>query len=314
MKLVICGFGSAGYSALMTIKRFNPKADVTIVDPKIKELMHPCGLPYALEGVVKMDDLTQDIDLSRMGVSRIKGRGEKISPQNRTVSVKTDTGTETVEYDRLLIATGYRALTPPISGLEKHLNKSVYTLADVNDLARITSKLKTSKRGAVIGAGAIGLEAAFALKEHLETVTVIEMQNQTLFGTLDKDMSGIVEDYLTANNIEFVKGAAAEQFNGESGLESVSCGDSKIEADIGILASGFAANLAVIENSGIKTAYSGIAVNSFLETSEENIYAAGDCISGWWVIDKSPSKAKLATSAYKQGSVAAMNMIDRKTE
>ena len=314
MRLVICGFGSAGYSALMTIKRFNPKADVTIIDPKIKELMHPCGLPYALEGVVKMENLTQDIDLSRMGVSRIKGRGEKISHQEKTVTVKTETGTETVEYDKLLIATGYRALTPPITGLDKHLNKSVYTLADVNDLARITEKLKTSKKGAVIGAGAIGLETAFALKEYLEKVTVIEMQNQTLYGTLDRDMSSVVEEYLKDNSIEFIKEAAAEKFNGESGLTSVSCGNSHVEADIGILATGFAANLAIIENSGIKTGDSGIAVNSFLETSVENIYAAGDCISGWWVIDKSPSKAKLATSAYKQGSAAAMNMIGRKTE
>jgi len=314
MKLVICGFGSAGYSALMTIKRINPKAEVTIIDPKIKELMHPCGLPYALEGVVKMEDLTQDIDLSRMGVSRIKGKGEKISPHDKTVTVKTETGTETVEYDKLLIATGYRALTPPITGLEKHLNKSVYTLADVDDLARITAKLKTSKKGAVIGAGAIGLETAFALKEYLEKVTVIEMQQQTLFGTLDKDMSAIVEEYIAANGIELIKGSAAEKFNGESGLTSVNCMNCEVEADIGILASGFAANLAVIENSGIKTGDWGIAVNSFLETSVKDIYAAGDCISGWWVIDKSPSKAKLATSAYKQGSAAAMNMMDKKTE
>lgn len=314
MRLVICGFGSAGYSALMTIKRINPKAEIIVIDPKESELMHPCGLPYALEGVIENESLTQNIDLPRMGVMKKRGEYTNISPLKKTVTVKTDSGIEEIEYDKLLITTGYKALKPPIENLEIHLNRSVFTLAGISDLEKISSRLKNSTRAVVIGAGAIGLETAFALKKQGREVTIIEMQNQTLYGTLDPDMSGIVESFLVSNGINIIKGSAARKFNGESELSSVICDSCEIEADICVLASGFGANIAGIEDSGIKTSAQGIVVNSFLETSVKDIYAAGDCIAGWWVIDKSPSKGKLATSAYKQGAVAAMNMTGKETE
>lgn len=314
MRLVICGFGSAGYSALMTIKRINPKAEIIVIDPKKSELVHPCGLPYALEGIVEKESLAHNIDLSRMGVVKKMGECTGISPQNKTVTVKTDTGIEEIKYDKLLIATGYKALMPPIENLEKHLNISLFTLAGINDLQRISSRLEKSTKAVVIGAGAIGLETAFALKTHIKDVTIIEMQNQLLYSTLDPDMSAIVENFLVSNGINLIKGSAARKFNGESELSSVTCDTCEIESDIAVLASGFGPNITAIKDSGIKTETQGIVVNRFLETSEKDIYAAGDCISGWWVIDGSPSKGKLATSAYKQGAVAAMNMMGKETE
>ncbi|MDH7555266.1 MAG: hypothetical protein QHH74_16630, partial [Spirochaetota bacterium] len=60
-KIIIAGLGSAGFAALVTIKRINPKAHVVVIDPKDKDIVHPCGLPYALEGKVNEQDLQQDI-------------------------------------------------------------------------------------------------------------------------------------------------------------------------------------------------------------------------------------------------------------
>ncbi|MFA5519107.1 MAG: FAD-dependent oxidoreductase [Spirochaetota bacterium] len=314
MQLVICGFGSAGYSAMMTLKRLNPKAQITIVDPKKSDLVHPCGLPYALEGIVEKESLAHNIDLVRMGVLKKTGKCSDISPLSKTLKINTDTGVEEIKYDKLLISTGYKALMPPVENLEKHIDKSLFTLAGNGDLEKISSRLKNSSKAVVIGAGAIGLETAFALKKHLDEVTIIEKQNQILFNTLDPDMSAIVETFLVANGIKLIKGSSADRFNGEEKLLSVTCDSSEIEADLGVLASGFVPNIAAIKNSGIKTESQGIVVNRFLETSEKDIYAAGDCISGWWVIDGSPSKGKLATSAYKQGTVAAMNMMGKETD
>ncbi len=314
MQLVICGFGSAGYSAMMTLKRLNPKAQITVVDPKKSDLVHPCGLPYALEGVVGKESLAQNIDLPRMGIVKKIGKCTAISPINKTIKINTDTGVEEIKYDKLLISTGYKALMPPVENLEKHINKSLFTLAGINDLEKISSRLKSSSKAVVIGAGAIGLETAFALKAQIKEVTIIEMQNQILFNTLDPDMSAIVETFLASHEIRLVKGSGARRFNGENELSSVTCDSCEIEADLGVLASGFGPNIAAIKDSGIKTEEQGIVVNRFLETSEKDIYAAGDCISGWWIIDGTPSKGKLATSAYKQGTVAAMNMMGKETD
>lgn len=314
MKILICGFGSAGYSALMTLKRIDPKAEIIVVDPKEKELMHPCGLPYALEGLVRIDDITQEINLQRMGVTRIKGKCEKIIPDEKIINTATASGIEQISYDRLLIATGYKPFKPRIEGLEKHMNKSVFTLAGKNDLDNILSRLDSVDKCAVIGAGAIGLEAAFAFREHGKEVTVIEMQNQILPGTLDPDMSAIAEDYILSAGIKLLKGTPAGSFNGDNKLTGVSCDACDIEADLAILAAGFGANTDIIRDSGIEISAEGIKVNSCLETGCTDIFAAGDCIAGWWIIDKSPTRSKLATSAYRQGAVAAMNIMDRRTE
>ncbi len=82
-KIVIVGFGSAGFATLMSIRRTDPRAEVVIIDPKTLDLTHPCGIPYSLEGLVPRDNLRQDVALKSMGARRVKARARTHRPREK---------------------------------------------------------------------------------------------------------------------------------------------------------------------------------------------------------------------------------------
>ena len=305
--ITIVGFGSAGYAAMISVKKQNPGATIRIIDPKEKDLMHPCGLPYSLEGIVKSDELTQDINLRRMNVEKVKAAVSSIDAQKRKIMVKGKSLEEELDYETLILCTGSRPLIPPIGGINCFYRKGLYTFTDISDLDRISSEIRGTTRAIVIGAGAIGLETAMALKKHLDVVRVIEMQEQVLPGILDRDLAEAVQELLVPQGINVILGRKAEEIKGGEKFEGILSNGESIEADLGILAAGFKANTDIAAAAGIECNDNGIVVDTALRTSSEHIFAAGDCISGWSVIDKTMLRAKLATSAYRQGTVAGLN-------
>lgn len=307
MKIAIVGFGSAGYAALMAVKKENPGAEVIVVDPKKHDLLHTCGLPYSLEGIVREEDLEQDINLKRMGVSRIDARAESIVASKKKIAIRRDEEIVEIPYDAAIIAAGNIPFIPQLKGIEDALNKGLYTLTDLNDLSGIKDRLKTSRTGIVIGAGAIGLETAFALKKYLESVMVVEMTDQVLPGILDKDISKIVEKHIAEAGIKLYLNSRVEEVKTDGAFSGVLVSEDLIEADIGILATGFKANTEMAVRSSIECDKHGIVVDDHLRASLPGVYAAGDCISARSAIDRQGIGAKLATSAYKQGTVAGIN-------
>jgi len=306
-KIIIIGFGSSGYAALMAVRKTDPGAVITVIDPKEHDLQHPCGLPYSIEGIVRAEDLVQDVHLERAGASRIRAAAVKIDPSRKCIIAVQNNKTIEVEYDAVIISTGYTPLIPPVKNIRNLLNRGVYTLTDTKDLERITSTLEGCVSGAVIGAGAIGMETACALRRHLERVCVCEMKEQVFPGILDRDISKTVEEYLCTCGIELRLGARVEEITGDAAPFSIKAGDENLEADIIILAAGFQANTGVADESSISCNENGIIVDTSMRTSMENVYAAGDCVSSWSVIDRNPCGVKLATSAYRQGTIAGIN-------
>jgi NADH oxidase (H2O2-forming) len=305
--IVIIGLGSAGYAALMTIRRTAPKTRITVIDPKRSDLMHPCGIPYALGGHVPVAGLEQDIFLSKMSVEKLAGKAFRIDGEARSVTVHTDDGERVISYDAAIIATGSVPAIPPIAGVERTLYNGLYPLATVDDLKKIQDRLDSSVRGVVVGAGAIGLEAAIGLRKHLRAITLFEMKPQVLPGILDPEMSVPVREHLEFHGIELITGASIDGILGGDAFAGVTSGPMKYDAEIGILSAGFRANTEAAAGSGITLESSGITVNERMQTSLPGVYAAGDCTAAWSVIDGSRLPAKLATGAYRQGIVAGVN-------
>ena len=306
--IVIIGFGSAGYAALMSIKRVDPKASVTVVDPKSHDLTHPCGLPYALEGMIAPAGLVQDIGLSRMKVTRIKERAVSIDTKNKTVI----TDNEPVPYGRAIIATGYRPVVPPIDGAADMLGRGLYTLTTPEDLEVIEGVMPGASSAVVVGAGAIGLETAVALSGRVSSVTVLEGKEQLLPGVLDGDIAKHVETYLEETKVSrrtgaMVSGVLTGTRDGASRFSGVMVDGEEVLGDLGVLAVGFAPNTDIAERSGIECGKNGIMVNERLETGVPDVFAAGDCIVPRSIIDGKETYVRLATSAYKQGTVAGTN-------
>lgn len=306
-KLIIAGLGSSGYAALVTIKRINPKAQVVVIDPKGSDIVHPCGLPYALEGKVNEHDLEQDIFLSRMNVEKIQGIVHIVDSAKKEIVVHHEDTIHTVPYDTVILCTGYKPLLPPVSNIEQYINSGVYTLSSIADLQRIKKDIQGKARAIVIGAGAIGLEVAYALKENGLLVTVIEAKD-VLPNAIDGDMAELVKEYCHTNGINLVLNSAVKSIEKNNGTFLVKTQDKEYAADIVIAATGFAPNCEWAVHSSFETSKWGVIVNDRLQV-QPSIYAAGDCIQSWSVIDKKPFPVKLATSAYKQGIVAAENAM-----
>jgi len=308
--IIITGFGSAGYAALMAIKKTNPKSEITVIDPKPHDLMHPCGLPYSLENIINKKDLYQDINLSGMGVKKIQGEVTGINEDN-SLECMSDGRNSTLNFSSLVITAGSQPFVPGIKGLSEFYNKSIFNLTSVTELLKIIEKINHAQSGAVVGAGAIGLESAVAMKNTVNEVRVFEAENQILSGILDPDIAKILEDSLLKQNIHIHKNFKIEKIIKKKDLNNGfslnnDSGDF-FEADTGILATGFRPNISIAENSSIDCNANGIIVNNRMMTVRKNIFAAGDIISGWSVIDGKKLNSKLATSAYKQGTIAGLN-------
>ncbi|HOO70961.1 MAG TPA: FAD-dependent oxidoreductase [Spirochaetota bacterium] len=306
-KIVIAGLGSAGYAALMAVKRADPSGEITVVDPKGSDLRHPCGMPYSLEGIVDPAHLESDINLDRMNVNRVRAVLTGIDAQKKTILCSGEGKEHLLDYDALILCTGSRALLPPIKGVDCFFSRGLYTLADLDDLRHIRAAAETSKRAVVVGAGAIGMETAYALRTQGKEVVLLEMKPQVLPGVLDPDLSSIAEKYLADSGISLLKNRTAREITGREGFAGIMTDEGEITADFGIIAAGFTPNCEAAFASDISGDRRGISVNERMETSQKDIFAAGDCIATWSVIDGQSIPAKLATSAYKQGTVAGIN-------
>jgi NADPH-dependent 2,4-dienoyl-CoA reductase/sulfur reductase-like enzyme len=308
-QIIIAGLGSAGYAALSTLKRLGCKDDITIIDPKPSDLIHPCGLPYALEGKADKEHLSQNIGLDRMGIKKISGRIAGINTGLKTICIDSDSGQITHNYDSLLLCTGSLPVLPPIPHLDRFYNNGIYTLSRVTDLTAIEASLCKARSAVVIGAGAIGLECAVALHHRGLSVTVLEMRDQILPGALDPDMAAIVTDHLSTLGIQIILSTAAKGFIDAGSYSGIQTAQGEIQSDICILAAGFSPNCETAKQSGIETERLGITVNERLQTSAASVFAAGDCSVIKSVIDGKPISAKLATSSYRQGVIAAYTIL-----
>jgi NADH oxidase (H2O2-forming) len=307
-KVLVIGLGAAGFSAIMSAKKENQQANITVVDPKNIDIVHPCGLPYALEGLADKTKLSQNIYLEKAGIKKINGKLLKINHNNKNAHVLlNDTLEEIVlNYDTMIIAVGAKPLIPNITGIDKFFGKGLHTLVSMNDLESITLCMKRAKTAAIIGAGAIGLESAYALKDKCK-VNIFEMREHVLAGVLDADMASMVEEYLKENNINLFTNLAVEEFLGNEKFNGLKAGGENFQFNFGILSTGFAADIFFASDSGLDIENRAIKVNDKLETNLNGIFAAGDCTAVKSVVDKTPSNVKLATSAYKQGNIAGIN-------
>ena len=316
MKIVIVGFGSAGYAALMAIKRQRGDHQIIVIDPKEYDLFHPCGLPFALEKSLTGDDLKQDLNLSFLGVEKKRGLVTKIIPQERKIFYRDPLSQELkdLSYQALVLTTGSQPALPPVAGLTDLYQKGIYSFTKFQDFSAIDQKILSSEEVVVIGGGAIGLETAVALKKRGKNIILLEREAQLLSGIIDQDLAQIVKKYLEEQGIIIKLGKNLQGVSLAGRKIKFDLGEECLEADLGILATGVKPNITLVEEADLEVKAGGIGVNKFLQTSDPNIYAAGDLIANWSLMDKKAFSPKLATSAYKQGTLVGFNILGGRHE
>lgn len=313
MKIVIVGLGTGGLYSSKTALGYNRKAEITVVEKRTYDMFSPCGLPFAIEGVVpSFEDLkfTVPSNLRRLK-KHLAHEVQAIYPDDKIVEIKNidNWDTKTLKFDSLILATGGSPIMLPIEGAKELLNRGVYVVSTIENSQILQKAAKEGKNAVLIGGGPIGLEIAVALKKLGVNVAITKRSPPVFPRLLDEDMGKIVEEYLKSEGFELHFGESTDGLNtnAEGNVESVTIGGRDIPADIVIMGVGTEPNVELAQTAGLEIGDHGIVVDDHLRTSNPSIYGLGDCIQTFNYIDKTPMASGLATSAFLQAHVVGVN-------
>ncbi len=315
MKFVMIGGDAAGMSAAMQIVRNSSGHDITVFEKGGIYSYGQCGLPYVISGKIASTDKliarTQETFRNKYGIdARIFHEVVNVDVKSKQVSGidHSSRKTFTMPYDRLLIATGVSPVIPDWEGVNL---PGIFTLKTIPDAKKMMDYLKKEiKHVTVIGGGYIGLEMAESFVELGKKVTIIE-RNEQLAKIFDKEMAELIHEEAIKQNIDLKFGESVEAFKGQEHVEYVKTDKGEYETDLVLLAIGVRTNTAFLKDSGLITSVDGaIQVNAYMQTSLEDVYAAGDCATQYHRIKEMDDHIPLGTHANKQGQIAGLNMIN----
>jgi 3-phenylpropionate/trans-cinnamate dioxygenase ferredoxin reductase component len=230
---------------------------------------------------------------------------ERIDPGASEVSLA---GGETLPFDRLLLATGAepRRLRLPGADLE-----GVLYLRTIEDSEAIRERIASGGRLVTIGAGWIGAEVAASAKQRGCEVTILATGELPLERVLGPELGRVYRDIHAEHGVEFVGGASVEAIEGERSVATVRlAGNRRIEADFVVVGVGVAPRTGLAEAAGLELD-GGVAVNEYLRTSAEDVYAAGDVASARHPFYETRIRVEHWANALNQGPAAARNMLGR---
>ncbi|MFF6017634.1 FAD-dependent oxidoreductase [Lysinibacillus fusiformis] len=312
MKYVIIGGDAAGMSAAMEIYRNVPGAEITTLERGFIYSYGQCGLPYVVDGRISSTKrlIARDVETFRgkYGIdARIGYEVEKVDVEKQIVSgVQASGEVFEISYDKLLIATGADPVVPVKRGVELEGIHTVKTIPQLEDLmADLTTDIE---QVTIIGGGYIGLEMAETLHACGKKVRLVQ-RGSHVAKILDEELAQHVHEEAKKNNVELLLNTDVEAFEGNKRVERVITNNGVLETDLVIVASGIRPNTKFLEGTGIAFAKNGaIIVNRHLETSVENVYAAGDCATHFNIVKERIDYIPLGTTANKQGRLAGLNM------
>jgi NADPH-dependent 2,4-dienoyl-CoA reductase/sulfur reductase-like enzyme len=239
---------------------------------------------------------------------------EIIDPANRMVRGKTREGKDfEAAYDKVLIATGASAIIPDLPGFDL---PAVNVLKTLQDGKHIKGLLKTNrvKKAIIIGMGYIALEMCEAL--HALNIEVDMVKPGPVFlPWLEPSLAKPVKAEIESKGVGIYAGHAVERIDVSNGNLSVKCRDLTLNGDMVLVSIGIVPNSQVAENSGIDLGVKkSIAVDRTLKTSDEHIYAAGDCADAYHVVSGEKTWIPLALRANRAGWAAADNVCGNAVE
>ncbi|MGM0501502.1 MAG: CoA-disulfide reductase [Bacillota bacterium] len=316
MKIAVIGGVAAGTSAAARAKRKMPEAEITIFEQDTDISYAGCGLPYYISDVIaeraELIAYTPEQFQEKKGVKvKTNHQVQEILREDKKIVVRdlSQEKSKKVKYDKLLIATGASPIKPPIDGLD--LN-NIFTLRNVNSADRIKNFIKSNnpQQVVIVGGGYIGLEMAESLLAKGLEVTVVEQAAQ-LLTNFDSDIAEIVKEHLIEQGVNIVTNDGVAKFSGTNGTvdKIITQSGTEINTDFVLLSIGVKPNIELAQKAGLELGETGaIKVNSKLETSHPDIYAAGDCVETRHIVTEEAVWIPLGSTANKQGRVAGTNL------
>ncbi len=315
MRIVVIGANAAGAKAACRAKRVSPEAEVTMIDRGNSISYGACGIPYFVSDVVTD---VKELMKTPVGVVRDvpffkKVKGVDVVTGTEAVGIDREAGkvhllelatsrSYSMEYDRLILATGSSPVIPPLDNVDLD---NIFTVKSIEDAVLLKERAVAGKSACILGGGLIGLEMADALKSRGLKVTLIEMRNQLLPGLLDPEMAMLVEKHVRQNIDELRTSCRVTGFGGSGRVEKVFTDQGDLSADLVVLAAGVKPNVKLAADAGLEIGATGaIMVDKRMRTDDHRIYACGDCCQTPNLITGKNVYVPLGSTANKQGRVA----------
>jgi len=310
MRYVIIGNGAAGHAAAQTIRVRDPAGQILVISDAVNQAYHRPLIPTVIEGVMSKESLYREYLPAPEGVGvRLGVRVEAIDPKAKMLSLPNK---ETVSYDRLLLATGSSATRLPIAGLE---GLNVHVLRTIRNAEAIKISAEKAEKAVVIGGGRVGMKAAFALHHLGIKVSVVERLGRIVPLQFDETAAEIIRGAVESRGIKLFLGkTVGEVERGDLGVQVVVLDDgTRLETDLVIVAVGVQPNLDLARTAELKI-NQGVLVNEYLQTSDPDIFAAGDVVETVDVVTGESIVSGLWTNAVEMGRMAGENMAGGKAQ
>lgn len=316
MKTIVIGTNHAGTTAVRTLKRLNPEMEITTYDINdvisflgcgialwVKgEVKNPEGLFYASPEILKSEGI--DVKMQHQWLS--------VDKESKTILVKNLKTNEEIKdnYDKLILAVGTWPIFPPIEGIDlqgvqicKNYEHAQKIKAANND--------QNIKKVAVIGAGYIGVELVDAFVAAGKEVTLIDIADRIMPVYYDKEFTSLIEDEMIKQGVNLELNQKVIKFSGENNqVKKIITNKKEIDVDYVVFSVGVQPQtkqlIGVIdldERGVIKT-------NEYMQTSDPDIYAIGDCAQVYNISVEQNMQVALATTAVRTGIIAATNIVN----
>lgn len=325
--IVIVGGVAAGPKAACRLKRLKPEWDITVIDQDSLISYGGCGIPYYVSGDVSDEKELRSTSFHMVRDDRFFADAKGVNVLTRTRALNIDRQAKTVQvrnlvsgeenhlpYDKLLLATGAQPIDLPIPGVNLD---GVFAIANLHKAIEIKKRIANGEveKAVVVGGGAIGIEMAEALTDlwGVET-SLVEYMPQLLPRIVDWQFAAMLKTHLMEKNVQVYTGEAANEIIGDENgrVTAVKTGNRVLEADIVIMATGVRPRSELANEAGLSvTPWGGIRVNNRLQTSDQNIYAAGDCIAVSHLVTGKETFAPFGSLANREGRIAADNMAGK---
>ncbi|CAN2038963.1 CoA-dependent NAD(P)H sulfur oxidoreductase [Candidatus Magnetomoraceae bacterium gMMP-15] len=319
MKFIVIGGDAAGMSAASRVKRNDSDIEIIVLEKTEDVSYSACGMPYNIA------DADREIDDLVVRKARIFREKQKIDLRTGHVAESINTASKEVKginskgekfslaYDKLLIATGAVPIMPDLPGFDL---SGVMPLKNLEHGRRIKDFIRVNdvQRSVIIGMGPIAMEMAEALHARNIQVDMIKPRSQFL-PWLAPSLAEKIQRELISHGIGIHSGYKIKRIEHRGEVLNVISDDLELKADMVLVAIGVKPANMLAETAGLKLGASGaIAVNKYLQTSDPDIYAAGDCAEAVNMIIKKPVWIPLALIANRGGWTVADNICGQNNE
>ncbi len=311
--ILIIGGVAAGMSAASQARRNNKDISIGVFEKGGFVSYGACGMPYYIYDLIPDYNQLVAIDINKFINERniqifMNSQAIKVDFTRKQIEVKHSDWNETYTYNKLVIATGARAILPPIRGID---NKDIFVLRSLDEGIAIKKYIQAKKpgKGVIIGGGPIGLEMAESLRAMRIETTILEKMNN-IAAAFDDDVRSLILRELEKNNVTVSAGVDIKEIKQKDNTLVIFVDNKELPADFIIASTGIRPNTEFLNGTGLKINDRGaIIVNERSETNIPDVYSAGDCATVKHLILNQNVYMPLGTTSNKQGRVAGLQAV-----